>query len=255
MARLKWTPSLGILVLAFALAALGCAKKQTASETSTDSLLASSPQENPPGNMNPQTGYQPAPGQPSQPARTTTTTHHTSSPSPAAGPTRTIPSGTPISVSVETGISSENANVGDSWTGTVKQSVMVDGRTLIPAGSTVTGTVSGVRAAHKGERAMLDLALSGVDVDGHTYHVHGGTEAIEAGSTRARNLGAVAAGAGAGALIGKAVGGGGKGALIGGLIGAGAATGAVAASKGYQVVLKPGTTIDFTTSGPVAVRI
>jgi len=254
MARLKWTPSMGILVLAFALAAFGCAKKQTASETSTDSLLASNPQESQQGNMNPQTGYQPGPGQPAQPTRSTNITHHTSAPAPAA-PTRTIPSGTPISVSVETGISSENANVGDSWTGTVRQSVVVDGRTLIPAGSTVTGTVSGVRAAHKGERAMLDLALSRVDVDGHTYHVHGGTEAIEAGSTRARNLGAVAAGAGAGALIGKAVGGSGKGALIGGLIGAGAATGAVAASKGYQVVLKPGTTIDFTTSGPVAVRI
>ena len=253
MARRKWTPSLGILVLAFALAAIGCAKKQTASETSTDSLLATSPQENPPGNMNPQTGYEPAPNQPSSPSHSTTT-RHTSSPAPSA-PSRTIPSGTPISVSVQTGISSENANVGDTWTGTVQQAVVVDGRTLIPAGSTVSGTVSGVRAAQKGDRAMLDLALSGVEVDGRTYHVHGGTEAIVAGSTRARNLGAVAAGAGAGALIGKAVGGGGKGALIGGLIGAGAATGAVAASKGYQVVLKPGTTIDFTTSGPVAVRI
>jgi hypothetical protein len=252
MARLKWTPSLGILVLVFALAAIGCAKKQTASETSTDSLLASSPQENPPGNLNPQTGYEPAPNQPSSPNRSTTT-HQTGSPAPA--PTRTIPSGTPISVSVQTGISSENANVGDTWTGTVQQSVVVDGRTLIPAGSTVTGTVSSVRAAHKGDRAMLDLALSRVEVEGRTYQVHGGTEAIVAGSTRARNLGAVAAGAGAGALIGKAVGGGGKGALIGGLIGAGAATGAVAASKGYQVVLKPGTAIDFTTSGPVAVRI
>ena len=233
--------------------ALGCAKKQTASETSTDSLLANNPQENQQGNLNPQTGYQPEPGQPSQPGRTTTTTHHTSSPAPA--PTRTIPSGTPIAVSVQTGISSESANVGDTWTGTVQQSVVVDGRTLIPAGSTVTGTVSGVRAAHKGDRAMLDLALSRVEADGRTYHVLGGTEAIVAGSTRARNLGAVAAGAGAGALIGKAIGGSGKGALIGGLIGAGAATGAVAASKGYQVVLKPGTTIDFTTSGPVAVRI
>ena len=87
---------------------------------------------------------------------------------------------------------------------------------------------------------MLDLALSSINVEGRTYRVHGGTEAVVAGSTRARNLGAVAAGAGAGALIGKAVGGGGKGALIGGLIGGAAATGAVAASKGYQVVLKPG---------------
>jgi len=64
-------------------------------------------------------------------------------------------------------------------------------------------------------------------------------------SPRARNLGAVAGGAAAGALIGKAAGGG-KGALIGGLIGGAAAGAGVAASKGYQVVIKEGTPLTFT---------
>ena len=71
---------------------------------------------------------------------------------------------------------------------------------------------------------------------------------------RARNLGAIAGGAAAGALIGKAVGGGGEGALIGGLIGGAAAVGAVAKSKSYQVRLKPGTPLEFTTSEALAVR-
>jgi hypothetical protein len=247
MRRLNVLPSLGMVTLALGLAVIGCAKKQTASESTTDSLLASNPQETPSGNINPQSSYQQEPNQSKGPA---------SAPKRSTpAPTRMIPSGTTIAVSVHTQISSETANLGDTWTGTVEKPVEVDGRTLIPAGSTVTGTVSGVRPAKKGDRAMLDLALSSIQVEGRSYRVHGGMEEIVAGSTRARNLGAVAAGAGAGALIGKAVGKSGKGALIGGLIGGAAATGAVAASKGYQVELKSGTTLDFTTNQPVAVRI
>ena len=252
MRRLNVMPNLGMVTLALGLAVLGCAKQQTASETTTDSLLASSPQETPSGNINPQSSYQNEPNR-SSPSSGSSSAPRRSTPAPA--PPRSSPSGTTIAVSVHTAISSATANEGDTWTGTVERSVEVDGRTLIPAGSTVTGTVSGVRPAKKGDRAMLDLALSSVQVEGRTYPVHGGMEEIVAGSTRARNLGAVAAGAGAGALIGKAVGRSGKGALIGGLIGGAAATGAVAASKGYQVELKSGTTLDFTTSQPVAVRI
>lgn len=247
MRRRNVLPTLGMVTLALGLAVIGCAQKQTASESTTDSLLASNPQETPSGNINPQSSYQnqPNPSSQSSPRRST----------PAPAPTRTIPTGTTVAVSIHTAISSATANVGDTWTGTVEHPVEVDGRTLIPAGSTVTGTVSGARPAKKGDRAMLDLAISNIQVEGRTYRVHGGMEEIVAGSTRARNLGAVAAGAGAGALIGKAVGRSGKGALIGGLIGGAAATGAVAASKGYQVELKSGTTLDFTTSEPVAVRI
>ena len=123
-----------------------------------------------------------------------------------------------------------------------------------PAGSLVSGTVSGVRAAQKGDRAMLDLALTSINVGGHHYTVHGSTEAIVAGSTRARNLGAIAGAAAAGALIGHAVSGSTKGTIIGGVVGGGAATGVVAASDGYQVVLKSGTPLTFTTNESVAVR-
>jgi hypothetical protein len=165
-----------------------------------------------------------------------------------------IPSGTSIDVTLNTSLSSKTASVGDSWTGSVRNSPVLDGRNAIPAGSVVSGTVTGVKAAKKGDRAMLDLGLSSITVSDHRYTVHGGTEAIIAGSTRARNLGAIAGSAAGGALIGKAVSGKGKGALIGGLIGAGVATGIVASSDGYQVVLKAGTPLTFTTSDVVAVR-
>ena len=161
----------------------------------------------------------------------------------------TVPSGTSLDVTLGTSLSSESASVGDAWTGSV-----VNGREGIPAGSTVNGTVSAVKVAKKGDRAMLDLRLTSITVDGRSYQVAGSTEAIIAGSTRARNLGAIAGSAAAGALIGRAVEGSGKGAVVGGVVGGAAATGVVAGSQGWQVVLKTGTALTFTTSEAVAVR-
>jgi hypothetical protein len=161
----------------------------------------------------------------------------------------TVPSGTSLEVTLHTALSSESASIGDAWSGSV-----TNGRDGIPAGSTVGGTVSGVTSAHKGNRAMLDLALTSVTVAGRRYPVHGNMEAVIAGSPRARNLGAIGAATAAGAIVGHAVGGSGKGTLIGALVGGGAATGVVSQTKGWQVVLKSGTSLTFTTSQAVAVR-
>ena len=245
--------SLAILILALG----GCAKtKQEAVTTTSDSLVAANPQEQAPGTPTPQTTYeQPAP-QATAPApapRTHPRTHPAPSPAPAVRGT-TVPSGTSVAVTINTRVSSETAKAGDTWTGVVKDDVMIDGRTVIPAGSTVTGTVTAATPASHEAKASLDFAMSSVNVEGHSYHVSGGTEAIVAGSVRARNLGAIAGSAAAGAIIGKAVSGSGKGALIGGLLGGAAATGAVAKSKGYQVVIKEGTNITFTTNESVSIR-
>jgi hypothetical protein len=167
----------------------------------------------------------------------------------------TLPSGTSIDVVTATHLTSETASVGDVWTGSTRSVSVIDGRNVIPAGSPVAGTVTSVTPARRGDRAMLDLGLSSVTVDGRNYHVRGSTEAIIAGSPRARNLGAIAGGAAAGALIGKAISGSTKGTLIGAVVGGGAATGVVSQTKGWQVVLKEGTPLRFTTSEAVAVRI
>ena len=163
--------------------------------------------------------------------------------------TMTVPSGTSLEVTLGTALSSETAGVGTAWSGTV-----LNGREGIPAGSSVAGTVTSVKPAKKGDRAMLDLGLTAITIGGHRYTVHGSTEAIIAGSTRARNLGAIGAATVAGAIVGHQVGGSDRGTIVGGLIGAGAATGVVSQTKGWQVVLKEGTPLTFTTSQSVAVR-
>ena len=166
----------------------------------------------------------------------------------------TLHPGTVIDVSLATPLTSETATVGSPWTGSVRNGIVVDGKNVIPAGSAVAGTVTSVQEARKGDRAMLDLGLTSVTVDGHSYRVHGSMESVIAGSTRARNLGAIGAATVAGAVVGHQVGGSRKGTIIGGLIGGGAATGVVSQTKGWQVVLKEGTPLTFTTDDAVAVR-
>ncbi len=166
----------------------------------------------------------------------------------------TLPSGSSIDVTLSTPLSSETANVGGAWNGTIRSASMLEGRDLIPVGSAVSGTVAGVTPAKQGDRAMLDLALTSVTVGSRSYPMHGSMESVVAGSTRARNLGAIGAAASAGALVGHAIGGSGKGTLVGAIVGGGAATGAVSQTKGWQVVLKEGTPLTFTTNEAVAVR-
>ena len=165
-----------------------------------------------------------------------------------------LPSGTSIDVTLGTTITSETASVGDAWSGVVAKSVIQDGRTFAPAGSVARGTVTGVTPALKGNRAMLDLGLTSFTVGDQNYRVHGISEAVVAGSPRARNLGAIGAATAAGAVVGHAIGGTGKGTLIGAIVGGGAATGVVSQTKGWQVVLKQGTPITFTTNEAVALR-
>jgi len=248
------------------IAAIGCGggQKQASQESSVDSLLASNPTEQTSGDITPQQEYQqqpespPAPAPVAKPASTKPRTTVSKPAAPAAQPHEepgvTLAQGTAIKVKVGAHVTSETAQPGDTWTGTVQEAVVAGDRIVIPAGSSVTGVVSGAKPAEKGSRAVLVLAVRSVDVNGKSYPVTATADSLIAGSTRARNVGAVAGGAAAGALLGKAIGGGGKGALIGGLLGGAAATGAVAASKGYQVEVKEGAEMTFTVNTAVTMR-
>jgi hypothetical protein len=260
-----------MMMLVIAAAGCGGGQKQAAQESSVDSLLAQNPSEQSSGNITPQTEYQQPEQQPQTPpeptrhstpvAKTASTRPHTSTSTSSSSVSHaheeagvTLAQGTGIKVEVSTHLTSETAQPGDTWTGTVKEPVVVGDKIVIPAGSTVSGVISGAKPAEKGSRAVLVLGVRSIDANGRTYAVSASADSIIAGSTRTRNVGAVAGGAAAGALLGKAIGGGGKGALIGGLLGGAAATGAVAASKGYQAEVKEGAEITFTVNNSVTMR-
>lgn len=255
---------LGALVV-FAFVVSGCGQKaQQVAESAGDSLLAASPVEPPQGNMTPSQDYQQAPtGQaapPVKPAGTkpaaprATTPKPAAAPAPAANPGVNVPAGTALKIAVNAQITSETAQPGDAWQGTVAEPLVIGTAAPLPAGTVVRGVVKAVKPAEKGDRAMLQLAITSVVVNGTSHAFGASSEAIEAGSTRARNVGAVAGGAAAGALLGKAVGGSGKGALIGGLVGGAATATAVAGTKGYQVVIKDGSQLTFTVDQAVTMK-
>ena len=251
------------LIIISAAALTGCGKKaETAGGTTSDSLLAGSPIEQPQGAVTPNSGFNPDPSgaQAPAPAAQPGNTPAPRSERPAAKPERktpratppapaepsvTIPAGTALKVTVDTPITSETAHQGDSWTGSIKDAVTVGSLAPFPAGSLVHGVVEGVAPAEKGSRAVLVLRIESIEANGKTLAVDAGADSIVAGSTRGRNLGAIAGSAAAGALIGKAIGGSGKGALIGGILGGAAATGAVAKSKGYQAEVGKGAEMLF----------
>jgi hypothetical protein len=166
-------------------------------------------------------------------------------------PRRIVPVGTVLNVRLSQTLSSETAHSGDRWQGIVTIPVLAKGREVIPSGSVLNGVVAQAEKAKQGSRARLELRVTSVLVGDRQSSLSASSDPVIAGSPRARNLGAIAGGAVAGALLGKATGNSaGTGAVIGGAI----ATGAVATSKGYQVVLPDGARMKFVVDHDVAVR-
>lgn len=233
----------------------GCGQKAandtTFASASSDTLLAASPIEPAQGELQPQGGFQPQP----EPVTETplpvpasvkeTPLPKPKPPAPAPVPTATIAAGTGLKITMGSALTSETATLGQEWSGTISEAVTVGNMAPFPAGSVVHGVVDGVKPAQKGDRAVLVLRITSIEANGKNHMISASADSMVAGSTRARNVGAVAGGAAAGALIGKAVGGSGKAALIGGILGGAAATGAVASSQGYQVTVKEGAQLVF----------
>lgn len=139
-----------------------------------------------------------------------------------------IPAGTELQVRMIEMLSSETANVGDRFHGTLAAPVVVNGRTLFSKGADVTGEVVNVeRSGRLSNPGELYLSLRTVRSRGRTYAVATEPFVIKGQSHAKSNVTKIGGGTAAGAIIG-ALAGGGKGAAIG--AGAGAAVGTSAAA-------------------------
>ena len=196
------------------------------------------------------TGAVPAPSSPATPASAAPSSSVTP-PAPAPVPPartpprspRIVPAGTSLSTRISSAIGSKTSTAGDRFDGTLVNSVRLNGKVVIPAGSAVSGVVVTAHSAGKFKgAATLAVRLVAVNVKGKSYPIRSNTISQETTGKGKRTGALVGGGAGGGALIGGLAGGG-KGAVIGGLVGAGAGTVGAAVTGNTRDISYPAETV------------
>ena len=167
----------------------------------------------------------------------------------------TVPEGTPIHVTLNQAIGSDQSKPGDHFEATVSEPVIIEGKTVIPQGANVEGFVVDVHQSGRLKgRASLQLELESVAVSEQNYDVRTSSFRRSGRDHKKRNWAWIGGGAGGGALIG-ALAGGGKGALIGGPVGAGAGTMVAFLTGKRDIHLRPETPLTFRLAAPVTIPV
>ena len=183
-------------------------------------------------------------------------------PSSTAAPNELIvPAGTKVPLALKHAVSTKSAREGDAVYAETTFPVVQDNRVLIPAGTYVQGRISHVQRAGrvKGRAEVLMHFTTLIYPSGYTVMLPGAVEnvpgaektsikgqegTIRQDSQKGEKIGTVAQGAGTGAVIGG-LSRGGKGAAIGAGIGGAVGTAIALLSRGNDVKLDAGTTVEM----------
>ena len=196
-------------------------------------------------------------------AQASSAVHPTSAtPSSTAAPNELIvPAGTKVPLALKHAVSTKSTREGDSVYAETTFPVVQDNRVLIPAGTYVQGRITHVQRAGriKGRAEVLMHFTTLIYPSGYTVMLPGAVEnvpgaektsikgqegTIRQDSQKGEKIGTVAQGAGTGAVIGG-LSRGGKGAAIGAGIGGAVGTAIALLSRGNDVKLDAGTTVEM----------
>jgi|SRR5208282_1613604 hypothetical protein len=165
-----------------------------------------------------------------------------------------VPAGTTITVRLSQAVGSKISQAGQSFSGTAANAIVIGGRTAIPAGTTVTGTVVDAKPLGRfAGGASLSLKLTSINLRGTDRAVETATVTQTAKGKGKRTAVLAGGGAAVGALIGGLAGGG-KGAGIGALAGGGAGTGGAAFTGNKDIVLPAESALSFTLEQPLEIK-
>jgi len=167
----------------------------------------------------------------------------------------TIPAGTILRLDLASSIASDTSKVEDAVSARVREAVVVDGQTVVPAGASLAGVVTDVADSGRVKgRARIAYRFNSMTVGDEQYDIATAPTSHVAEATKKQDATKIGIGAGAGAAIGAILGGG-DGAAKGAVIGGGAGTGVVLATKGKEVRLGPGANVTTKLSAPLTVRV
>ena len=218
---------------------IACSRRPNDDTNASDKQKVEQAAREEPGAGDNQTTMQPAPTAPPAPAEKP-------KPKPIV-----VPAGTVLTVRTSQALSSKNSQSGQTFLAELAQPLSVGGRSALPAGSTVSGTVVTAKAKGKvkGE-GQLDLTLTSVSVAGHTYQIQTNVLSSTVKGKGKRTAATTGGGAAGGALIGG-IAGGGKGAAIG--AGVGAAAGFIGGSMtgNKQIEIPAESALSFTLAEPL----
>ncbi|HET9698651.1 MAG TPA: hypothetical protein VFP40_17400 [Terriglobales bacterium] len=187
---------------------------------------------------------------------------------PAAPGKIVVPSGTQIPLALKQAISTKNAKVGDAVYAETNFPITINDRVVIPAGTYVQGRISEVRRAGrvKGRAELLMHFTTLVYPTGYTALLPGAVEnlpgaekqevkgdegKVRQDSEKGKDAGTIATTAATGATIGALAGQGLKGAGIGGAAGAAAGLGWALLTRGSDVMLPVGTSVQMVLQRPL----
>jgi len=173
----------------------------------------------------------------------------------------TIPAGTKVPVALKHAVSSKGTHEGDGVYAETTFPVVANGRVLIPAGTFVQGRISHIQRGGriKGRAEVLMHFTTLIYPSGYTVLLPGAVEnapgvdktsvkdeegTIRSDSQKSEKIGTVASTAGTGAVVGG-LSNGGKGALIGAGVGGAVGTAIAMLTRGNDVKLDAGTTLEI----------
>ena len=167
----------------------------------------------------------------------------------------TIPAGTTLRLDLASSIASDTSKVEDAVRATVREAVVVDGKTVVPMGAALAGVVTDVADSGRVKgRARIAYRFNSLTVGDEQYDIATSPTSHVAEATKGEDAKKIGIGAGAGAALGAILGGG-SGAAKGAAIGGAAGTGAVLATKGKEVRLGPGANVTAKLTAPLTVRV
>ena len=169
----------------------------------------------------------------------------------------TVPAGTALPLDLITPVSSATARVETPVRARLRQAVVVDGYTAIPAGAVLHGEVIDVeRAGRVQGRSRLAMRFTEVELRSGREDLQTNPISFEGEATKGEDATKIGGGAVGGAIVGGILGGA-DGAAKGAAIGGAAGTGVVLATRGREVTLGEGANLAaslaraFTVSAPV----